>query len=155
MTKLSTIILVFLTFIGFSKPADAAADRASIYMVTIHTDNFEAMKNFFQKTMKLKVIVENGEFVEFEHHGLRLSLASYNALAFLPSKSLKTKRSGSGLGIGFKYDSKQAVDRRYNQLIAAGATAISAPTAQQWGEYTAFFADPDGNVHELVSDLVK
>ena len=151
--KINTVILALLSCFGPNKAVAAADDTSSIYMVTIHTDNFAKMKNFYQNVMELKITVENGEFVEFEHRGLRLSLASYRALSFLSAESLKVKRAGSGVGIGFKYNSKEIVERRYEELVKRGAVAISSPTAQQWGEYTAFFADPDGNVHELVSDI--
>ena len=80
-------------------------------------------------------------------------LPSYKALAFLPSDSLKQPRQGSGVGIGFKYATAKEVDSTYQQLIDNGAVPISKPTAQAWGEYTAFFADPDGNIHELVCDI--
>jgi uncharacterized glyoxalase superfamily protein PhnB len=154
MIKFKTACLIILTLFGFQGTASANS-VGSIYMVTIHTDNFEEMKFFYHKTMGLNIVFENEEFIEFASEGLRLSLASYQALSFLASDSLRVKRKGSGLGVGFKYDSKDAVDIAYQELLDKGATAVNAPAAQPWGGYTAFFSDPDGNVHELVSDIKK
>lgn len=165
MKTLNCYSLVLLALMSFHPMTNASSSTSTanssassqltgtIYMATIHTDNFAAMKTFYEKTLQLKVINESGEFVEFASQGLRLSLASYKALSFLPSDSLKQPRQGSGVGIGFKYATAQEVDSAYQNLISNGAVAVSQPTAQAWGEYTAFFADPDGNVHELVSDI--
>ena len=133
--------------------AQAEAVQPTIYMATIHTDNFPEMKSFFKDKMKMEIIRDNGEFVEFQSNGLRLSLASHKTLnSFLHYDSLKGKRTGSGIGIGFKYATPAEVDTAYEDLIANGVQGVAKPEQQSWGEYTAFFADPDGNVHELVAD---
>ena len=33
-----------------------------------------------------------------------------------------------------------------------GIAFVQKPTLMPWNEYTAFFKDPDGNVHELISN---
>lgn len=155
MKTIKTYLLLILALVSPNQKAIAAQPSDTIYMITIHTDNFEKMRLFYEQTMQFRIISESGEFIEFASQGIRLSLVSYNALSFLASESLKQKKVGSGLGIGFKFASKQQVDDRYHTLINKGAVPINAPTAQDWGEYTAFFADPDGNIHELVSDIKK
>ncbi|WP_343563837.1 VOC family protein [Kiloniella sp. b19] len=128
--------------------------QPKIYMMTLHTAQFDRMKDFFNRTMEMDVIFENGEFAEFSSQGLRLSLVSHSSLSsFLKADGLSGKRVGSGVGIGFEYETVEAVDEAYARLIERGAVAVAAPEAQDWGEYTAFFADPDGNVHELVTPL--
>lgn len=124
----------------------------TIYMVTIHTDNFPQMKAFFADKMGMNVANEQGEFVEFASDGLRLSLASYAVLgSFLDTDHLRVKRQGSGLGIGFQFDTSGEVDDQAAKLDAAGVTIVAKPAEQPWGDYTAFFSDPDGNIHELVA----
>lgn len=39
------------------------------------------------------------------------------------------------------------------ELLANGAVAVQPPDDMPWGQRTAFFADPDGNIHELFADL--
>ena len=153
MNLIKRAILVLLTISVLTLPAYAEQPTASIYMVTIHTANFDEMKAFFQDKMDMEIVSENGEFIEFSSTGLRLSLASHGTLSsFLNADSLNGKRTGSGVGIGFKYALPQQVDAAYEALLAKGVEGVAPPAQQSWGEYTAFFADPDGNIHELVAN---
>lgn len=134
-------------------PAYAEQPEATIYMVTIHTKNYSEVRAFFQDKMEMEIVSENGEFAEFSSNGLRLSLAGYQTLSsFLDADSLGGERTGTGLGIGFKYALPEQVDAAYEALLAQGVQGVAVPAQQPWGEYTAFFADPDGNIHELVAD---
>ena len=36
-----------------------------------------------------------------------------------------------------------------------GAVGVKPPAKMPWGQYTAFFADPEGNIHELFTDLLE
>ena len=38
-------------------------------------------------------------------------------------------------------------------MLAKGVTPIQAPANMPWGQRTAFFADPEGNIHELFAEL--
>jgi uncharacterized glyoxalase superfamily protein PhnB len=141
---------------SFSMPAQADLDGAplmgTIYMATLHTDNYKEMKEFYENKLEMNIINETGEFIEFRTKGMRLSITSRSSLnSFVPAKSLQGKRSGSGVGIGFEYENSKDVDAAYEKLLEAGVTFVAKPTMQSWGEYTAFFSDPDGNIHELVS----
>lgn len=126
----------------------------TIYMVTIHTDNFLEMKAFFADKMEMNIANEQGEFVEFQSDGLRISLASYAVLgSFLDTDHLRVKRQGSGLGIGFRFETSREVDDLTAKLDAAGVIIVAKPAEQPWGDYSAFFSDPDGNIHELVTKI--
>ena len=59
---------------------NAPSFTGTIYMATLHTDNFAAMKTFYQETLQLDVVNENGEFIEFASKGLRLSLVREHAI---------------------------------------------------------------------------
>jgi len=37
--------------------------------------------------------------------------------------------------------------------VAHGAAPVHAPADMPWGQHTAMFADPDGNIHEFFADL--
>jgi hypothetical protein len=45
--------------------------------------------------------------------------------------------------------SPEAVQAVFDEAIAAGATAVHAPTAAPWGGHEAAFADPDGHVWDI------
>jgi lactoylglutathione lyase len=62
-------------------------------------------------------------------------------------------RSGSAVGIGVLYKTAEEVDRAYERYKSEGVPFVATPKQQDWGEYTAFFTDPDGNVHELAAPV--
>lgn len=43
----------------------------------------------------------------------------------------------------------------YEDLISKGATSIKGPSDMPWGHRTAFFADPEGNIHEIFAPNAK
>ena len=65
--------------------------------------------------------------------------------------SFKELRSGQSFELAFPLDSSDEVDRVYEEIISKGATPIKEPEMMPWGRRTAFFSDPDGNIHELYS----
>ena len=146
----SGIIMCAIATSGFANPA---LKDSQVYMATLHTQQYQQMYDFYSETLQLPVVADNPGFAEFSVNGLRLSIASYEGLdSFLNSPHLKTNRQGSGVGIGFKLESAAAVDELYAQLKSRNVNFVEGPELKPWGEYTAFFSDPDGNIHELVSD---
>jgi catechol 2,3-dioxygenase-like lactoylglutathione lyase family enzyme len=57
----------------------------------------------------------------------------------------------SGIVIGFRLGSRDAVDARYAELTAAGYTGQQAPCDAFWGARYAVVEDPDGNAVGLMS----
>jgi uncharacterized glyoxalase superfamily protein PhnB len=60
---------------------------------------------------------------------------------------------GSRAIIGFKLESREAVDERYAALVAAGYEGRQAPFDAFWGARYAVVADPDGNDVGLMSPI--
>lgn len=151
---LSTLFItlgMLLAWSGNVMAEEKSADMGTVYMVTLHTDKFNEMKEFYSGKLGFDVINKNGNFVEFRSKGIRLSLIERKSLNdFIPADSLTSERKGSAVGIGFKYKSTQEVDEAYSKLKSKGVAFVASPKQQEWGEYTAFFSDPDGNIHELV-----
>lgn len=58
---------------------------------------------------------------------------------------------GGGVVLGFRVDSREEVDRRYEDLTAAGYTGQQRPYDAFWGARFAVVADPDGNAVALMS----
>ena len=44
-----------------------------------------------------------------------------------------------------------AVDKAYEDIVAAGAEGIMEPTTEPWGQRTCYIADPEGNLVEIGS----
>ena len=56
----------------------------------------------------------------------------------------------AGFEVGFLVDD---VDAAFRDLVDAGATAVTEPGDRPWGQRTAYVADPDGYLIELVRPL--
>ncbi len=112
------------------------------------------MKHFYHKTLEFKIKSDDNEnYVEFENEGVRFALTTsavmYNATG---NPEYTKKASGHRFELAFPCDSPEKVDTQFKKIIEHGATAIKEPAQMPWGQYTAFFADPDGNIHELFAD---
>jgi uncharacterized protein len=86
--------------------------------------------------------------VFFDLGGFRLGLFGLDDLA------QDQGRRGQGLGTGAmtlaqNYHDREAVDLAFDGALAAGAKALKAPTATDWGGYSGYLSDPDGHVWEL------
>jgi uncharacterized glyoxalase superfamily protein PhnB len=58
-----------------------------------------------------------------------------------------------GVVIGFALASREAVDQRYAELVAAGYVGRQPPFDAFWGARYAMVADPDGNDVGLMSPI--
>jgi uncharacterized glyoxalase superfamily protein PhnB len=45
------------------------------------------------------------------------------------------------------------VDASYARVLEGGTKPVQPPASMPWGQRTAFFADPEGYIHELFSEL--
>jgi uncharacterized glyoxalase superfamily protein PhnB len=69
--------------------------------------------------------------------------------------SFTEARHGQAFELAFPCREPAEVDRGYADIVAQGAAPVHAPADMPWGQRTALFADPDGNIHELFADLPK
>ncbi len=54
-----------------------------------------------------------------------------------------------GITVAMNLGSPAEVDAAFAQWVAAGAAALKAPQAVEWGGYSSYVADPDGHLWEL------
>lgn len=54
-----------------------------------------------------------------------------------------------GVSLSMNMPSRGEVDEVYAAAVEAGATVLREPFAAEWGGYTSYVADPDGNVWEI------
>jgi uncharacterized glyoxalase superfamily protein PhnB len=57
--------------------------------------------------------------------------------------------SWNGVTLGINVESKSAVDTAFESALVAGATAIARPVQRDWGGYSGYLADPEGNRWEI------
>lgn len=125
-----------------------------IEMLSVFTDQFASMKQFYTEVLGFEIGTELEKYVEFSGQGVRLALCERSVMADAVSQEhYATPATGKPLSFAFRSENKAALEADYEALLAKGATAVREPGVMPWGQYTAFFADPDGHIHELFTDL--
>lgn len=125
-----------------------------IALITILTDNMSRMLKFYQNTLGFRVQSKLEEYVEFETDEVRFALCSRKIMnEATGDRGYKEKPSGHSFELAFPVESPQEVDKKYAELVAGGAKPVKSPADMPWGQRTAFFADPDGNIHEIFSNM--
>ena len=126
--------------------------KGRIGLVTILTDDVPSMKGFYRNVLGFKVIEDLGNYVEFANEGTRFAICTREVmLEGTKHPSYRETRAGQAFELAFPLDSPEEVDRAYDEIVSKGATPVKGPEMMPWGRRTAFFADPEGNIHELYS----
>jgi uncharacterized glyoxalase superfamily protein PhnB len=112
------------------------------------------MLAFYCDLLGFKVKKNLGQYIELESESVRLALCDRDImLKATDDKSFLVSPEGQAYELAFPCDTPDDVDKTFDYLIEHGAKAIKAPASMPWGQRTAFFADPEGTIHEIFSDL--
>ena len=125
--------------------------RVKLEGITIMADDVAALARFYRDVIGFRAAVEEGHYVELENTGVRLAICSRPVLAENTNQhhTYIDKRQGQAFELNFECESPEAVSELFEQFVAKGAMPIAGPTLKSWGHTTAFFADPEGNIHSL------
>lgn len=130
--------------------------QAKIALITIFTDHVPGMLEFYQNALGFKAAVNLGQYVELENEGVRFAICDRDVMVkSTDHESYTHPASGQAFELAFPCDTPEDVDRAYEHLLAHGAKPVQAPASMPWGQRTAFFADPEGYIHEIFSELTK
>jgi len=103
-------------------------------------DRFPAMARFYRETLGLAPRSDKADFVNFDWSGVRLSVGVHDRVE-------GTSRDPLRLMINLTVTDIRAV---HDRLVRAGVVFTRAPEREDWGGWVATFADPDGNVLQLM-----
>lgn len=128
--------------------------KAKIDMLGLITPRFEAMRDFYRDVMGFRITLELDNHIEFESEGVRFALSTPQVMASITEHpSYQEKKAGQSFELAFRSNSPAEVDKDFDALLKKGAVAVKAPADMPWNQRTAFFADPDGNIHEIFADI--
>ena len=128
--------------------------KPKIALISIFTDNYENMVAFYRDVVGFEVAFEMGQYVEFKNEGVRFAVCAMDVMVqTVAHPSFKEPRSGQPFELAFDVTSPVEVNKVYSELIGKGATPVQGPADMPWNQRTAFFADPDGNIHEIFADF--
>lgn len=128
--------------------------KGKIALITILTQDVPTLLQFYRDVLGFQVKDEMGSYVELESEGVRFAICARSILEKVTRHpSYGESQAGQSFELAFPLDTPEEVDTAYADIVAKGATPICAPATMSWGHRTAFFADPDGNIHELFAPL--
>ena len=128
--------------------------QARIALITILTDDVAALKQFYGDALGFAIENDSGQYVEFVSEGVRFAVCARSVMAEATGDaSFGAATTGHAFELAFPCEGPAEVDAAYARLLEQGATGVKAPADMPWGQRTAFFADPDGNVHEIFAEL--
>lgn len=120
------------------------------YLVLVVTD-IERSVVFWRDVIGAEHQHTSGPYAQFSVGQVRLGLFQADAMAETLGRDVGVPGPGrSGFEVGFLVED---VDEAYDDLVASGAVAVTAPGDRAWGQRTAYVADPDGYLIELVRPL--
>jgi lactoylglutathione lyase len=124
--------------------------RALDYLVLVVSD-LERSERFWREVVGAAHQHTSGPFAQFRLGEVRLGLFEAAAMAETLGRPVVVPDPGrAGFEVGFLVDD---VDDEYAALVDAGATPVTEPADRPWGQRTAYVADPDGYLIELVRPL--
>ena len=103
-------------------------------------DRFGTMARFYRETLGLSPRSDKADFINFDWNGVRLSVGVHEGIGGTSRDPLRVMVNLTVTDIGAVHD----------RLVRAGVVFTRAPEREEWGGWVATFADPDGNVLQLM-----
>jgi catechol 2,3-dioxygenase-like lactoylglutathione lyase family enzyme len=132
-----------------------ADERPVLNQLNLVARDFDATLAFYRR---LGLDVEERSAPDFRQRHAEIVLASGfvlelddEPLARLYNAGWRRAGGGTRALIGFSLPTREAVDRRYAELLAAGHAGRQPPYDTFWGARYAIVADPDGREVGLMS----
>jgi catechol 2,3-dioxygenase-like lactoylglutathione lyase family enzyme len=125
-----------------------------IDLITIVTGDVPRLVAFYRDVLGFVVAEDMINYVEFESEGVRFSICHRDIMYDATGHAdYERPASGQRFELAFPVPLPEAVDKVYAELVGLGASPVKEPADMPWGQRAAFFADPDGNVHEIFASL--
>ena len=127
--------------------------KPQIKLISLMTDNMKSMLKFYKDVIGFTCDNDDGDYIELNHDGVRFALCLKKLAHELSGNDeFKKESAGQRVELAFWLPTKAEVDKTYTEIVEKGAVPICAPHDMPWGQRTAMFADPDGNIHEIYAD---
>ena len=121
----------------------------TISATLFYVRDFEASLKFYRDTLGFTAHDGTEDFMAFTVGDKTLAILDINSVAKMISEETVqpavTNAPPRFLMAVFLEDT----DKAYEELKAKGVHFVKPPTTQPWGQRTAYFNDPDGNIWEI------
>ena len=121
-----------------------------ISFITLGVRNMAALRAFYAGFGWHERTGSDDGFAAYEAGSVRLALYPLERLGEEAAPGEPPSGSGwNGITLAVNVDSAQAVDEAFRAAVAAGARAVADPVSREWGGYSGYVADPEGNRWEI------
>lgn len=121
-----------------------------VTVVTLGARSMAALRRFYAALGWEEREGSNEEFAAYDAGTVRLALFPLDRLGDEAAPGAASPPAGwNGITLGVNVDSPDAVDQAFRSALAAGAEAVADPVKREWGGYSGYIADPEGNRWEI------
>ncbi len=119
--------------------------------MTLLADDVALLAAFFREALTLSVEVAEEHYVAFGGEGIRFAIFSRAGMGANTHDhaDYRTPRRGQSFELNFECARQVDVDMGLKRIEHHRGVIVAAPVFTDWGHYTAFFSDPEGNIHSL------
>lgn len=118
--------------------------------VVIVVEDLELSVAFYTVKLGLRLKHRSDDYAQIEAGATRLGLFTRTAMAKTIDRAIEPHAGGHQFELGFFVED---CDQAFAELRDTGVTIVTPPRSRSWGQRTAYVADPDGNLIELVQDI--
>lgn len=122
--------------------------------VLVYVPDVARAAAFWQRAFNLEIgfAHESGTYTELATGLTRLGFVDENLAGESGGPFRKNRADGDAPGIEIALTTPD-VEAAYAHAVAAGATAVKAPTTKPWGQVVSYVRDPDGVLVEICSPM--
>jgi uncharacterized protein len=119
--------------------------------VTIGTRSVPVLRAFYRSWGWAENDGGSDDYASFDLGGTHLSLYPVDRLRneAAPGADLPAEGQWNGVTFAINLASKAEVEAAHTAATRTGAESVAAPVDREWGGYSAYVADPEGNRWEL------
>ena len=120
-----------------------------VTIITLGVSDLQIATQFYTETLDWETTEGSNEFITFFRlNGVLFSLYPIEKLAEdakLEAKPLDFR----GFTLAHNLHSEKEVDEFFEKLSTKGVRIVKQPEKVNWGGYSGYFSDPDGNLWEV------
>ncbi|HST81381.1 MAG TPA: VOC family protein [Kineosporiaceae bacterium] len=123
----------------------------TITFITLGSRDVPVLRAFYAGWGWRELPGGEADFAQYDMGGVRLALYSLELLRAEASPDCLPPEPGrwSGITLAVNVGSREAVDAAYDAAVQASARIIARPVDREWGGYSGYLADPEGNRWEI------
>ena len=130
--------------------------KPHVAIITLGVRDFDRAKRFYAEGLGWPIGQKQGEWVCFSLGDGSSALALFPWDELAADADVPADGNGfRGVTLAYNVRSRERVDEVLAEAEAAGARLTKAPASTEWGGYSGYFADPEGNLWEVATGATQ